>query len=67
MAKKPNISGIIHCIILVIDFWRGSALGVAIIFCCIHIEPPTSRGNRSVLSGWAKFSHRKFSPKGTVR
>ena len=47
--KKPNMKGIIHSIILLVDSVRGSIEGMAVIFCCAHMEAPTSTGMRTVI------------------
>lgn len=48
--------------------WRGSVVGVVIIFCWTHMLPPTSTGRMNgVGSGWLSFNHRKLSLSGTMR
>lgn len=44
-VKKPNMMGIIHCIIRFILAWLEPAAGalVVLILCKTHIEPPTSK------------------------
>ena len=43
-VRKPNIRGIMVCIMVFIWLWLGSNEGMVIIFCCTHIEPATSTG-----------------------
>lgn len=67
MVIKPNITGIIHCIIRFICICLGSVDGFAIIFCCTHIEPPTSRGSMTLVgSGSDRSNHRKPLFNGTA-
>ena len=40
--KKPNMNGIIHSSMRLVDCWRESALRGVLIFCITHMEPPTS-------------------------
>ena len=47
--KKPNMKGIIHSIIRLVDSVRGSIEGMAVIFCCAHMEAPTSTGISTVI------------------
>ena len=42
--KNPNITGIIHSIIRLVDCCLGSAEGMVVIFCIRNIDPPTSTG-----------------------
>lgn len=44
MVKKTNIRGISQSIVRLIDCCLGSAVGMVIIFCWIHIVPPTRMG-----------------------
>lgn len=44
--KKPNMNGIIHSSMRLVDCWRGSALRGELIFCITHMEPPTSTANK---------------------
>lgn len=59
VVKKPNISGIIHSIMRLVDSCRGSAAGIIVIFCIIHIDTPTSTGITGVASGSPRFIQRK--------
>ena len=59
VVKKPNIIGIIHSIILLVDAWRGSADGIVVVFCISHIDTPTKTGITGRLSGCARSNHRK--------
>lgn len=56
--KKPNISGIIHNIILFVCACLGSAEGIVVIFCVSHMEMPTSTGITGVGSGSDKSTQR---------
>jgi hypothetical protein len=58
MQINPNISGIIQFIIWLCACCCGSVLGVVVIFCCIHIDAPTSMA--IIISGAARSSHRKL-------
>lgn len=67
MVINPNITGIIHCIIRFICICLGSVDGFAIIFCCTHIEPPTSSGSITLVgSGSDRSNHRKPLFNGTA-
>ena len=60
-VKNPNMAGIIHSIILFVDAWRSSAVGIVVIFCMTHIETPTRTGmTNGVGSGRARSIHRKL-------
>ena len=59
MVKKPNISGIIHSIILLVCACRGSADGIMVIFWVSHMEAPTSTGMTGVGSGSDRSTQRK--------
>ena len=57
--KNPNISGIIHSIILLVDACRSSAEGIVVIFCMTHMDAPTRTGIiNGDGSGSARFIHR---------
>ena len=58
MVKNPNISGIIHSIIRLVDACLASIDGIVVIFCISHIETPTRIGRTGVGSGSAKSNHR---------
>ncbi len=59
--KKPNMTGIIHSIILLVEAWRSSAVGIAVIFCMTHMEIPTRTGiTNGVGSGSARSIQRKL-------
>jgi hypothetical protein len=47
-VKKPNIKGIIHKSMRLVDCWRGSALRGTLIFCITHMEAPTSMAMKYV-------------------
>ena len=51
VVKKPNIIGIIHSIILLVDAWRGSADGIVVVFCIRNMDKPTRTGITGRLSG----------------
>lgn len=57
VVKKPNIIGIIHSIILLVDAWRGSAEGIVVVFCIRNMDTPTIIGI-AMGSGAARSSHR---------
>jgi hypothetical protein len=65
-VKNPNISGIIHNIILFVEACLGSTEGIMVIFCISHIEAPTKIGIIGVGSGSAKSSQRKELLNGTT-
>ena len=66
-VKKPNIMGIIHNIVLVVDSVRGSPVGIEVIFCWTHMEAPTSTGiTIFVGSGTPRSSHKKSLFRGTA-
>ena len=59
-VKKPNMAGIIHSIMRLVDACRSSAVGMVVIFCMTHIDTPTRTGmTNGVGSGSAKSIHRK--------
>lgn len=58
VVKKPNMIGIIHSIILLVDAWRGSADGIVVVFCIKNMDKPTRTGITGRLSGCARSSHR---------
>ena len=58
-VKNPNISGIIHNIILLVDACRASAEGIVVIFCMTHMDDPTRIGiTNGDGSGCARSIHR---------
>ena len=60
-VKNPNITGIIQSIILLVDAWRSSAVGMVVIFCMTHMETPTRTGiTNGVGSGSARSIHRNL-------
>ena len=69
-VKKPNISGIIHSIIRLVDCCCGVADAVGVIFCITNIDPPTSSGSRtgtaSSLAYLARSIHKKELSSGTT-
>ena len=42
--KNPNINGIIHSIMRLVDSWRASTAGMVVIFCIRNIDRPTKTG-----------------------
>ena len=64
MVKNPNISGIIHSIIRLVEACLGSTDGMLVIFCMRNIDTPTRTGSRGVRSGSARSSHRKELSRG---
>ena len=65
--KKPNITGIIHSIILFVDSWVSLVAGMVVIFCISHIDAPTRMGRTmGDGSGSAKFSQRNLLSRGTT-
>ena len=63
--KNPNINGIIHSIMRLVDACLASADGIVVTFCISHIDRPTSIGRIGVGSGAPRSSHRKELSKGT--
>ena len=63
-VKNPNISGIIHNIMRLVDACLGSAAGMVLIFCMANMDPPTRMGRMGVLSGSARFSHKNELSRG---
>ena len=58
IVKNPNIRGIIHSIIRLVDCCLASAAGMVVIFCMKNIEAPTRTGKMGVGSGLARSSQR---------
>ena len=58
VVKNPNIMGIIHSIMRLVDACLGSADGMVVVFCMRNMDTPTRMGRRGVGSGCAKSSHR---------
>ena len=65
VVKNPNISGIIHNIMRLVDCCLGSADGIVVTFCISHIDKPTSIGRIGVGSGAPRSSHRNEASSGT--
>ena len=69
-VRNPNIRGIIHSIMLLVWACLGSVVGIVIIFCWTHMEPPTRMGIRkgilSSLAGPDRLIHRNWLLKGTA-
>ncbi len=60
-VKNPNIAGIIHSIIRLVEACRWSAVGIVVIFCMIHIDTPTKIGmTNGDGSGRARSIQRKL-------
>ncbi len=66
VVKNPNIKGIIHSIIRLVDCCLGSTAGIVVIFCMMNIDAPTATGSTGVRSGTARSSHRKELSRGTT-
>ena len=58
VVKNPNINGIIHNIMRLVDACLESAAGMVVSFCMSHIETPTSMGRTGVGSGAPRSNHR---------
>ena len=66
-VKKPNIRGIIHNIIRLVEACRSSIAGIVVIFCWAQVVAATKMGMMNGDgSGLAKSNHRKSLSKGTV-
>lgn len=66
-VKKPNMMGIIQSIMRLVEAWRSSAVGIAVIFCMTHMETPTRTGIMTGDgSGRAKSIQRKELSMGTT-
>jgi hypothetical protein len=69
-VNTPNIIGIIHSIIRLVDSCCGEVAGIEDIFCINHIDPPTKIGKSGaaglLIENSAKFSHRKVPSSGTA-
>ena len=64
-VKKPNMAGIIHSIMRLVDACRSSAVGIVVIFCITHMDTPTNTGiTNGVGSGSARSIHRKLLSMG---
>ena len=63
-AKKANMSGIIHSIMVWVEACLGSGLGGVVIFCCTQVETPTRTGSIGVGSGLARSNQRKLLSSG---
>jgi hypothetical protein len=61
---KPNMSGIIHSIILLCACCLESVAAGVTIFCCTHIVAATIIAR--TVSGVARLNHRKLFSKGTI-
>ena len=57
VVKNPNINGIIHSIMRLVDACLGSAEGMTVIFCMRYMDTPTIMGSTR-LSGSARSSQR---------
>tara|TARA_B100000809_G_scaffold200515_1_gene200787 strand:+ start:870 stop:1085 length:216 start_codon:yes stop_codon:yes gene_type:complete len=71
-VKKPNIRGIIHSIILLVDACCWLMDGMVVIFCINHIDAPTRTGSRMLngagflLEYSARFIDRNWPFSGTT-
>ena len=65
--KNPNITGIIHSSMRLVESCCGDADGIVVIFCNTYIDTPTSRGRMiGDGSGSARSIHRKRPFSGTA-
>ena len=62
--KNPNINGIIHNIIRLVDACLGSAEGMDVIFWTRYMDAPTSTGSTGVRSGRARSHHKNALSNG---
>jgi hypothetical protein len=59
--------GNIHSIMELVDCWRGSDEGRVLIFCCTHVDAPTSKGMTITEgSGSTRSIHRNWLLRGTA-
>jgi len=67
IVKKPNIIGIIHSIILLVEACLSSIAGILVIFCIKNMEIPTRIGiTTGEGSGLAKSIQKKWLLIGTT-
>ena len=66
VVKKPNIIGIIHSIMRLVDACLGSTAGMVVTFCMRNMETPTRTGRIGVGSRKPRSSHRKELSRGTA-
>jgi len=59
-VKNPNMIGISHSIILLVDSCCALIDGVAEIFCMSHMETPTSTGSRNGTGFWLEYLARSI-------
>ena len=63
--KNPNMAGIIQSMILLVEAWRSSAVGIVVIFCMTHMDAPTRIGMmKGDGSGVARSIQRKLLSMG---
>lgn len=65
-VNRPNMAGIIHNIIRLVEACLGSAVGTVVIFCWTHMEAATKTGRRGKGSGRDRSSQRKRGFNGTA-
>ena len=69
-VKYPNMRGIIHSIIRFVDSCWAVAAGMVVIFCIIHMEPPTKIGSKKgtglLAENLARSIQRKELSRGTA-
>ena len=66
-VKNPNITGIIHSNMRLVESCWGDAEGIVVIFWRTYIDTPTSRGRMiGDGSGRARSIHRKRPFSGTA-
>ena len=64
-VKKPNMAGIIHSMIRLVEACRSSAVGIVVIFCMTHMDAPTRIGiMKGEGSGAARSIQRKLLSMG---
>ena len=64
VVKNPNISGIIHSIMRLVDSCLASIAGIVVIFCISHIDAPTRTGMTGVGSLCPRFIQRNWVSRG---
>ena len=66
-VKNPNIMGIIHSIILLVDSCCGLVAGMDDIFCIRNIEPPTRTGSKKGAGFWLESLERSIQRNAPCR
>lgn len=69
-VKTPNMPGMSHSIMRLVDSCCGVVEGMVVIFCITNMETPTSTGNRNgsglALEYSARSRNRKVPSRGTA-